>query len=162
VLPGKVQVEVDGLGHTAGFPSTHFGPRVQEALIDQRYDISVFLYGFLAEDAGGLWSQYLRSMTARARIAREHGGACLIVQPTPIAVPPSAVTMVSRLDRTVARRAGCTYTTVLAHLWGSATTAERQGLLLGDFIHPSAAGYKLIARALAPVIAQMVRAHPHP
>ncbi|HEY5317973.1 MAG TPA: hypothetical protein VIJ20_08330 [Solirubrobacteraceae bacterium] len=162
VQPGKVQVEVDDLGHTAGFPSDHFGPRVQQSLIEQRYDISVFLYGYLGEDVGGMWAQYLSSVTARARLAREHGGACLIVQPTPIAVPQSSVTMVSRLDRTAARRAGCRYTTVLAHLWSNAATAERQGLLLADSIHPSVAGYKRIVHALAPVIAQMVRARLRP
>jgi hypothetical protein len=156
--PGKVQVEVDDLGHSGELPYFHFGPPVQQALIGQRYDISVFLYGYFGEGLGGHWARYLRAVTARARIAREHGGRCLIVQPTPIAVPQSSVTIVSGLDRTAARREGCSYTTVLAHLWSNAATAERRRLIFTDGIHPTAAGYKLIAHALAPVIAQMVRA----
>jgi hypothetical protein len=162
VQPGQRQVEVDDLGHGGGFPSFDLGPRIQQALIGQRYDISVFLYGYLAEDTvPGLASDYLRAMTIRAHIAREHGGSCLIVQPTPVAAPQSAVEIVSRLDHTVARREGCSYTTVLAHLWSNATTAEQRGLVLVDGFHPTAGGYKLIAPALAPVIAQMVEAHLH-
>jgi len=162
VQPGKAQVEVDDLGHGGGFPSFQWGPRIQQALIGQRYDISVFLFAYLAEDLTGYSGQYLRSMTERAHIAREHGGACLIVQPTPVAAPQSAVVLVSRLDRTVARREGCTYTTVLAHLWSNSATAVRQGLVLADGFHPTAAGYALIVHALAPVIAQMAQAHLHP
>ena len=161
VQPGKVQVEVDDLGHSAGLPSFHFGPRVRKALIDQRYDISVFLFGYLGEGYGELRAQYLRAVTTRARIARDHGGACLIVQPSPIAVPQSRVAAISRLDRIAAHREGCRYTTVLAHLWSNATTAEKRGLVFVDGIHPTAAGYKLIVHALAPVIAQMIRAHIH-
>ena len=157
--PGKVQVEVDDLGHSAWFPTIYFSHRIQQALVAQRYDISVFLFGYIAEDVGGMWAQYLRVMTARARIAREHGGACLIVEPAPIEVPRSSVTMVSKLDRTAAHRAGCRYTTVLAHLWSSGAAAQHRGLIFADGIHPTAAGYRLIVRALAPVVAQMVRAH---
>jgi phospholipase/lecithinase/hemolysin len=87
-------------------------------------------------------------------------GACLIVQPTPTIAPPSGVALVSNLDRTVARRAGCTYTTVLAHLWSSPAAGEKRGLVLIDGIHPTAAGCKLMARTLAPVIARMIRARP--
>jgi lysophospholipase L1-like esterase len=162
VRPGKVQVEFEDLGHSAEFPSIYFGPRIQQALIDQRFDVSVFLFGYIGEDVGAESKQYLRAVTARARIARKHGGACLIVEPTPIEVPRSSVTTVSRLDRTAARREGCVYTTVLAHLWSNATTAERRGLVFVDGIHPTASGYKLIVRALAPVIAKMIRAPAHP
>jgi lysophospholipase L1-like esterase len=163
VRPGQVQVEVDNLGHTAELPSLHFGPRVQQSLTDQRYDISVFLFGYVGEAlfGPGISRPYLSAMTARARIAREHGGACLIVAPTPIAVPQAWVTAITRLERTVAHRVGCTYTTVLAHLWSSPTAAERRGLVFGDGIHPTAAGDRMIAHALAPIVAQMVHAHLH-
>jgi hypothetical protein len=156
---GQVQVEVDNLGHAGKLPWADFAPRVRQSLIDQRYDISVFLYAYLGEVVGGraLSAPYLSAVTARARIARAHSGACLVVEPTPLPVPRSTVTQVSRLDRTVARRAGCTYTTVLAHLWSSPVAAERRGLVLVDGIHPTAAGYKLIAHALAPVLAQVIR-----
>jgi hypothetical protein len=160
VPPGRVQVEVDNLGHSGKPPWRDFAARVQQSLLRQRYNISAFLWGYIGELLGNksLSAPYLRDMTARARIAREHRGACLIIQPAPIAVPRSAVALVSHLDRTVARRAGCTYTTVLAHLWPNATVGEQRGLLFVDGIHPTAAGYKLIAHALAPVVARMVRA----
>jgi hypothetical protein len=158
VAPGQVQVEVDNLGHSGKLPSDGFTSRVQQSLLDQRYNISVFLYGYLAEVMGGkaLSAPYLNAMMARARIARAHGGACLIVAPTPLPVPRSAVTMVSGLDRSVARREGCMYTTVLTHLWSSPAAAEQKGLVILDGVHPTAAGYKLIANALAPIVAQMV------
>jgi hypothetical protein len=158
---GQVQLEIDNLGHSGKLPWDGYTPLVQQSLLEQRYDISVFLYAYLGEVVGGkaLPRLYLTSMTSRAHIARANGGACLIVAPTPLPVPKSVVTTLSRLDRTVARQAGCTYTTVLAHLWRSPATAERQGLVLVDGVHPTAAGYKVIAHALAPVLAQMVRAH---
>jgi hypothetical protein len=161
VPPGQVQVEVDNLGHSGVFPWDEFGTGVQQSLIEQRYDISVFLWGYLVEVEAGksLAAPYLKVMMARAHIAREHGGQCLIVAPTPIEVPQHSVTFVSGLDRTIARRAGCTYTTALTHLWSSPAKAENQGLLLLDGVHPSAAGYKVITHALAPIIAGMVRTH---
>lgn len=161
VPPGKVQIEVDNLGHSGLLPWVEFGPGVQESLVEQHYDISVFLWGYLGEVVGGnsLSAPYLKVMLARAQIAREHGGQCLIVAPTPIEVPHAAVTLVSRLDRTVARRGGCKYTTALTHLWTSPAVAERKGLLLVDGVHPTAAGYKVITHVLAPIIAGMVRTH---
>ncbi len=162
VQRGTVQVEVDDLGHGGGFPSIQWNQRIQQAIIGQRYDVSVFMFGYLAEDVPGLSPAYVSSVTSRARIARKHGGACLIVQPTPVAAPQSAVSKISRIDRSIARQVGCTYTTVLAHLWSNANTAEQRGLVLADGFHPTAAGYKLIAAALAPVIAQMIQAHLRP
>ncbi|MDQ6777642.1 MAG: SGNH/GDSL hydrolase family protein [Actinomycetota bacterium] len=159
VSPAQVQVEVDNLGHSGKLPWDGFTTRVQQSLLERRYDISVFLYGYLGEVVGGkaLSTPYLNAVTARARIARANGGACLIVAPTPLPVPRSVVTMVSGLDQTVARRAGCTYTKVLTHLWASPAAAERQGLVVVDGVHPTAAGYKLIAHALSPIVAQIVR-----
>jgi hypothetical protein len=162
VAPGEVQVELDNLGHAAHLPWLDFHQRVQEAIIKQRYDISVFMWGFIAElliDPSRT-APYLNVMETRARIARMNGGSCLIVHPAPIAATASDVALIERLDQTVAERSGCTYTAVLAHLWPSAAWAERQGLLLVDGVHPTAAGYTQIARALAPVIARLVRAAP--
>jgi hypothetical protein len=160
VSAGQVQVEVDNLGHSGKLPWDGFTSRVKQSLIDQRYDISVFLYGYIGEVVGGraISAKYVSTLTDRARIARAYGGACLIVAPTPIVAPRATVTMVANLDRGAARRGGCTYTTVLAHLWSSPAVAERRGLLLVDGVHPTTAGYKLIAHVLAPIVTQMVRA----
>ena len=56
----------------------------------------------------------------------------------------------------MARQAGCTYTTALAHLWNK-NTSIAQGLTVLDGIHPTAKGYTLMARALAPIIARLAR-----
>jgi hypothetical protein len=161
VPPGQVQVEVDNLGHSGELPWVSFSTRVQESLIEQRYAISVFLYGYIGEVVGSpqQLKPYVSTLEARARIAREHGGACLIVAPTPIEVPKAAVTLVSKMDRTAAREAHCTYTTALTHLWSSPAAAEAKGLVLVDGVHPSATGYTLMVHALAPIITQMIRAH---
>jgi lysophospholipase L1-like esterase len=160
VPPGKVQVEVDNLGHAAKLPWVDFQPRVQQLLKTEQYNVSVFLYGYLADlfVKGRLPPEYVDAMVARAKIARMHGGVCLVVAPTPLDASASQVTQTAVLDRLVAKRGGCRYTTVLSHLWGTPASAEHQGLLLIDGVHPTAKGYTLIAKALAPVIAGLVKA----
>jgi hypothetical protein len=162
VSPGQTQVEVDNDGHSGKLPWIDLNPSQQQAVRDQHYRISVFLYGYLAQQflTKALSSQYLKAMTTRAQIARMSEGACLIVQPTPTIAQPSGVALVSNLDRTIARRSGCTYTTVLAHVWSGPAAGEKRGLVLIDGIHPTGAGCKLMARTLAPVIARMIRARP--
>jgi hypothetical protein len=160
VPPGRVQVEVDNLGHAAKLPWVDFNPRVRQLLRTERYGVSVFMYGYLAElfVKGRLPRAYVDAMVARARLARATGGACVVVEPTPIEVSASAAAGTAELDRTVASRAGCRYTTALAHLWTSGAAAVRSGRLLLDGIHPTARGYTLMARALAPVLAPLIRA----
>jgi hypothetical protein len=161
VPPGKVGVEIDNLGHTGGFPWDDFFPRQQQWIGEERYDISVLMWGYIAEavPASVLAGNYLPNLIARARVATEHGGTCVIVAPTPLAAPQESVDRVSQLDRTAAGQGHCIYSTVLTHLWSSPAAARRRGLVIADEIHPTAAGYKLIAHALAPVIAKLVRAH---
>ena len=163
VAPGQIQVEVDNLGHSGRLPSDGFTTRVQQAIAQQHYDITVFLYAYIGEVVGGrgLRTQYVNSMMARARIARAGGGKCLIVAPTPMPVSGSLVSQVKRYDQQVAQRAGCAYTTVLANLWKSPAEAATKGLVLVDGIHPTTKGYALIAHALGPVIDAMVRARLH-
>jgi lysophospholipase L1-like esterase len=160
VPSGRDQVQVDNLGHSGKLPWVDFTPRVQQSLAAQRYNVSVFLYSYIGELLGNqsLAGPYVSVMTARARIARAHRGACLFVEPTPIAVAQSSVRNVGHLDRTVAQRAGCTYSTALAHVWPNSSYAVNHGLLLIDGIHPTAAGYAVIAKALAPTVAKLARA----
>jgi hypothetical protein len=158
--PGKTQVEVENLGHAGDMPYAYFTPRVEQSVIDERYNISVFLFGYIAELAisPSLASQYVTGMLTRVKIARAHGGKCVIVQPAPITAPAAQIALVARLDREIATRGGCTYTSALAHLWSSPAAAERRGLVLVDGVHPNVAGYKLMSRALAPVLAPLIRA----
>lgn len=160
VSPGKPQLEVDNLGHSGKPPWDGLTTRVEQAVAEQHYNISVFLYAYIAEVLGIKEDKadYLPAMLTRARIAREHGGACLIVAPTPMPASASLIAAVTQMDRTVARRAGCTYTTALTHLWSSPAAAERRGLVLVDGVHPTPAGYALMVHVLAPIIARMAHA----
>jgi hypothetical protein len=158
---GQTQVEVDNLGHAGKLPETDLKPRVIQSVLGQHYNVSVLMYGFLAEQVisrGSLARAYATALLTRARLARLGGGSCLIVAPTPLPVPKSAVNIVAGIDRTVARQSGCQYTTALTHLWASPLDAENRGLVLVDDVHPSAAGYRLMVGALAPIVVNMVRA----
>jgi lysophospholipase L1-like esterase len=96
----------------------------------------------------------------RAIRARRTGSSCVIADSPPIPAPPAMHRRFSAIHRRVAKAAGCTWTPVLETVWGkrSLSAASRAGLLHKDRFHPTAAGYKLMAKALAPVIATAVRA----
>jgi len=159
---GRIQVEVDNLGHQAHLLGRDLAPRVIDSLTAQRYDISVFLGGYLSEliaaseHGSDRENQYRTALRERAALVRGYGGRCLIVDPSPIPVPASLTARYASIDRRTAGEAGCGYSGALAHLWGSATSVRR-GLTLADDIHPTAAGYRLIARALRPALERLVR-----
>ncbi len=160
VVPGTTQIQFDNLGHAARLPQTDLVTRVEEGILEQRYTLSVFLYGYIGEllvSPGASATAYQQALLTRARLARMNGGACLIVEPAPLeGVPQTQVALISSLERSVARQAGCTYTRVLAHLWNP-QTAINAGLTILDGVHPTAQGYRLMAAKLAPVIAGLVR-----
>jgi len=159
---GRLQVEVDNLGHQAHLLGRDLSPRVLGSLTEQRYDISVFLGGYLSEllaasESGiGQEIQYLTALRERSGLVKAYGGRCLIVDPSPIPVPARISARYAAIDRRAAAENGCGYTPALSHLWRSATSVGR-GLTLADDIHPTAAGYRLIARALRPVLERLVR-----
>ena len=160
VAPGTTQIQVDNDGHSARLPSTDLARRVEQAILEQHYKVSVFLYGYIGEllvRRGTSAATYERALLTRARLARRNGGTCLIAAPTPmLGVARAAVRLIAGLERAVARRAGCSYTGVLTRLWNPATSAVR-GLTVLDGIHPTAQGYALMARALAPLVARLAR-----
>jgi hypothetical protein len=160
VRAGTTQIQFDNLGHAARLPQTDLLTRVEEGILQQHYTLSVFLYGYIGEllvSPGPSAVAYAQALLTRARLARMNGGACLIVEPTPLeGVPARQVTLISGLEQSVARQAGCTYTDALAHLWNP-DQAINSGLVILDGIHPTAKGYAAIAAKLAPIIAGLVR-----
>ncbi len=160
VAPGTTQIQVDNDGHSARAPSTDLAPRVEQAILEQGYRVTVLLYGYIGELAispGVAARTYASALLTRARLARLDGGSCLIVHPTPMQGATAArIALVTSVERSVAREAGCTYTTAIEHLW-QADTSIAQGLTVLDGIHPTARGYTLMARALAPIIARLAR-----
>jgi hypothetical protein len=160
VRPGPTQIQIDNDGHAARPPSTDLAARIQQAIVEQHYKVTVFLYGYIGElivSRGATARQYERALMTRARLARLNGGRCLIVQPTPLMdIGAAKVRLISGLERAVARQAGCTYTTGLAHLWDPQAAID-QGLTVIDGIHPTAKGYAAMARVLAPIIAKLAR-----
>jgi hypothetical protein len=163
VAGSRPQIEVSNLGHGGHLPFSDPGLALS-AVAAERYDVSVFLWSYLAEVLTGpagapddIGPLYASSLAERARIARRHGGRCLVVAPTPFAVATAERKRFATIDRAVARRAGCEYTTALTRLWGSPARAEQAGLIQADQLHPTARGDRLIARALAPIVARLAR-----
>jgi hypothetical protein len=161
VAPGTTQIQVDNDGHAARAPATDLAPRVEQAIVAQHDQVTVLLYGYIGELAispGRAARAYAAGLLTRARLARMNGGSCLIVHPTPIQGATAArIALVTAVERSVARQAGCTYSTALADLWNR-NTSIAQGLTVLDGIHPTAQGYVLMARALAPIVARLARA----
>jgi lysophospholipase L1-like esterase len=158
---GRVQVEVDNLGHMAHLLGRDYSSRVAASLTEQRYDISVFMGAYLSELIAASEpddyreTQYATALREHAALVRSYGGRCLIVDPSPIPVPPKIAARYAAIDRRAAREDGCAYSGALARLWKSETSV-RQGLTLNDDIHPTAAGYALIVRALRPELEKLV------
>lgn len=158
VDPGHIGVEVENLGHMGHRLAQDSAPRIIASLLEQKFDISVFLSAYIWEFGGsGAVTGYAKELRARVALVRSYGGLCLIADPSPL--PPELNRVIPRfaaVDRQVAAEAGCAYFSGLAHLWNP-LTAVRRGLTLIDGVHPRAPGYRLMAQALAPVLAKMVR-----
>jgi hypothetical protein len=161
---GAVQVESENLGHAALLPQDALAPRITEALAAQRFDITVLLWSYLAELIGNTGGQpdrisadYERGLLARARLARRHGGQCVVADATPIPVASTVSARYAAIDTRVAAEAGCVHTAALAGLWPDASRGFEDGHTLIDDVHPTVPTYRRMAAALAPVLAPMVR-----
>jgi lysophospholipase L1-like esterase len=73
------------------------------------------------------------------------------VPPAPLPVKAATQRAYRRAEQRVARQEGCTFAPVLARVWRSseASVASR---LTREGVHPTQAGYRRVARALAPVV----------
>ena len=156
-----VEVEVEDLGHAAHSPQDDLAPRVEQSLALLRVDVSLFLWGYTDElsDARGRAgygkSPYARAIAARAALTHRLGGLCLIADPSPLAVSPRVRNGFSRANRVLARRVGCAWTGAMRRLWDPLTSIQQQ-LTLVDDVHPTAAGYHLMVRALARPLQELI------
>lgn len=165
VAPGRVQVETHNLGHVRLLPQEALAPRITGAFARQRYDITVFLWGYLAQVVGdpagkpdALSEAYERGLLARARLARRGRGVCVISDTTPIPVPRAVAELYSAIHARVAATAGCAHTDVLSSLWDDPASAFETGHTLVDDIHPTLGTYRRMGDALATVLEPLVRA----
>ncbi len=157
VRAGHIGVEVENLGHMGHRLSQDSSPRILASLVQQRFDISVFLSAYIWEFANSGTKGYAAELRSRIRVSRSYGGLCVVADPSPL--PPELGSIIGRfqaVDRQVAKEEGCVYFGGLAHLWNAAT-AVRAGLTLIDGVHPRAPGYRLMADALVPELAKLIR-----
>jgi len=162
VKAGTVQTEVEDLGHMGHLLGQDLTQLVQESVVQQRFGVSIFLGGYLYIEEATSQSvadrrakEYLSNLRKYVDLIRTYGGKCLIASPTPL---PSSARLVARFDtieRDVAKVGGCTYTSALTHLWSPATSVAKK-LTLVDDIHPTAAGYRLMVKALLPSLLPLV------
>jgi hypothetical protein len=160
---GRVQVEMENLGHMGHTLSDDSAPRIGQSLLGQRFDVSVFLaayiYQYSAQYGGHrarAEAQYAAALRAYAHEVRLYGGLCLIADSSPVPLSAAVLDRFAAIDRREARLLGCSHTDALRRLW-SAETSVRRGLTLVDGSHPTREGYRRIAAALAPPVLALVR-----
>jgi hypothetical protein len=162
VTPGRIGVEVENLGHMGHRLTQDSAPRILQSLLQQQFDISVFLpayiWEFAAAGGGSKYEKgYQQELENRIGLVKTYGGLCLIADPSPLpAVLGSVIPRFAAIDRRVAKAEGCVYTRALSHLWNPAT-AVKNGITLVDGVHPQSPGYRLMANALVPILQKMVR-----
>lgn len=151
-------VAVLGLGHGGRQAQFDTGPRNVAALAELDPELTILMFG-IVEGLGVKWASLAdpmgdleRGLLMRAGAAKQRGGRCVIVPPTPSDLGPEITAQVEATSKAAAAKAGCAYRPVLAGLWDPAR-AIADGLLLDDGFHPTPAGYRLLASRLVQAIA---------
>jgi lysophospholipase L1-like esterase len=162
VTAGTVQTEVEDLGHMGHLLGQDLTQLVQESIVQQRFGVSIFLGGYLyieeatsASAANRRAKEYLSNLRKYVDLIRTYHGKCLIASPTPLASAPGLVARFDAIERSEAKVGGCSYTSALTHLWSPATSVAKK-LTLVDDIHPTAAGYRLMVKALMPSLLPLI------
>ena len=172
-LPASgIQVEVSNLGHAGRPPFPPIGPRALRSFTQQRYDIVLFLWSFVAEaitqgvpNPDAVTREYERTLVARARAARAGGSVCAIADGAPTLVRAALHAQFQRIHQRISRATGCHWIRALRGVWKSSEAARRAHLVTADGAHPTVAGYRRYAQLLAPALAPLIRArarHPGP
>lgn len=152
----RQSVDVMSLGRSCACASDVFPPAQRQALGALRLDVTVIMFGTNDQPKLGaaaddtVRQRLIAGLRARGAVARRGGGRCIIVPPAPNRRPFAAQHELRRLEHIAAAQAGCSYAPLFKHLWrGSASIAAGYTV---DGIHPTAAGYRLMAYALADAI----------
>jgi len=151
--------DVLDLAHGGWRTGEDLTPANREALLALHPDVTLIMSGTVDEMtsdyAGG--DRWLRDfeggLRIRARLARRTG-RCAIVPPPPLPVKPSIQRSYLRAERRIASEERCAFAPVLAGVWRSpaASVARR---LTREGVHPTAAGYARLARALVPLVREL-------
>ena len=154
--PSRPSVAVMSLGRSCACAADAFPPGQRQALGALRLDLTVIMFGtndqpaLAAAGDAGARERVIAGLSDRAALALRHGGGCLIVPPARNARPLAEQYELRRLEHAAAAQAGCTYAPVFRLLWtGRGSVAAGYTV---DGIHPTPAGYRLMAGALAPLI----------
>src|SRR5690242_10604696 len=106
VTPGATQIEVSGVGQACACATDPL-PRTRAQAVELlRPDITLIMLGingegrFVATGDDQIKTDYVAGLEKRARIARRHGGVCVVVPHAPDPQPPAA----QRLFETLADR----------------------------------------------------------
>ena len=153
------QAEVSQLGHSCGCAVEGLARPQREALEALRPKITLIMYGTneqghaLTGDEATARRRYLTGLLRRARIARRYGGACAIVPPARNPRPAGLQRDFRAVAQRAARLGGCRYAPVLADVWGRADPLAAGYTV--DGIHPTANGYRRMAKPLAALVRDM-------
>jgi lysophospholipase L1-like esterase len=154
--PHRRDLEVSQLGHAGDLADDDLALAQRQALLALRPHLTVIMFG--TNDEGlevalhdrSFRSRYARGLRVRARLARRSGG-CVIVPHAPNPRPRSVQRAYWVLSRQAARHEGCLFAPVLNSAWGPGQDSQRRGLT-SDGIHPTWAGYRVIAARLARLV----------
>jgi len=151
-LTNTPEIEIDQIGHGGNRAQDDFGPAQQDALLDLSPRLTVIMFGTNEElfetslhDLGSR-DKLTRGLTARGKLARKTG-SCVVVWHAPNTVAASVQQGFRKAAQKGARLGGCSFATPLDGLW-TAESSQRDKLTVNG-IHPTAAGYDLMAAKLA-------------